>query len=292
MRRFKRFLRTAGEFFHLLFTHYMGLFGTIILVIMISGAVFAPFLGTIDPQMSGDFENVLVSPNANNWFGTDDLARDVYSQLLYGTRISLMIGLVAASIAVSIGAFVGLIAGFYGGRIDNVLMKIVDFVMTLPHLPLLITLAAIIGPSVWNVVFVVGGIYWPGIARVVRSQVLSIKERPFIEASRCIGGSNAYLMFGEILPNVVPIMFAEAVLMITEAIYAEAVLSFLGLGDPTTISWGSMLHFAFESGVMSSALWWVLPPIMAIITLIVAFSLLGTAITDVMKPGYKEMRGF
>ncbi|MCP4694722.1 MAG: ABC transporter permease subunit, partial [Desulfobacterales bacterium] len=114
---------------------------------------------------------------------------------------------------------------------------------------------------------------------------------PFVEASRCLGAGDGMLMFSEIMPNVVPLMFAQAVIMITEAIYAEAVLSFLGLGDPTTISWGGMLHFAFESGVMSRAFWWVLPPISCIVALIVSFSFLGTAMSDVMTPGYREKRG-
>jgi peptide/nickel transport system permease protein len=171
-------------------------------------------------------------------------------------------------------------------------MRIVDFFMMLPELPLMIVLAAVLGPSMWNIILVVSLVSWPTTARVVRSQVLSLKERPFVESSRCIGASNFQLMFSEILPNVVPLMFAQAVLMITEAIYAEAVLSFLGLGDPTSISWGMMLHSVFESGVISESYWWVVPPIVSIVTLIVSFSLLGTAVSDILEPGYKEKKGF
>ena len=163
--------------------------------------------------------------------------------------------------------------------------------MMLPVLPLMIILAAVLGPNLWNIILVISVVSWPTTARVVRSQVLSIKERPFVEAARCIGAGNVRLMFGEIMPNVLPLMFAQAVLMITYAIYDEAILAFLGLGDPTRISWGSMLHFAFESGVMARSPWWIGPPIVSIIVLIVGFSLLGTAVTDVLTPQYKEAKG-
>jgi peptide/nickel transport system permease protein len=122
--------------------------------------------------------------------------------------------------------------------------------------------------------------------------VLSLKERPFVEAIRCLGASDITMMFNEILPNVFPVMFAQGVLMVTETIYAESVLSFLGLGDPTRVSWGTMLHFCFESGTMARAPWWVLPPIVCIVSLIISFSFLGTAITDILTPGYKEKMGY
>ena len=279
-------------FFKLLFGHRMGLSGFSIILLFGFVSVFAPLLATVDPSRSGEFENILLSPSSQFWFGTDDLARDVWSQILYGARVSLTVGFIAAFITVVTGTLVGLVAGYYGKLVEELLMRIVDFFMMLPELPLMIVLAAVLGPSMWNIIFVVSLVSWPTTARVVRSQVLSLKERPFVEASRCIGAGNVKLMFGEILPNVVPLMFAQAVIMITEAIYAEAVLSFLGLGDPTSISWGMMLHFAFESGVMARALWWVMPPIFSIVALIVSFSLLGTAISDILEPGYKEQKGY
>jgi len=280
------------EFIQLLFGHPMGIAGFAIIMLFLAMAVFAPFMGTVDPSMSGDVDNLLLPPSSQFWFGTDDLARDIYSQTIYGSRISLTIGFVAALITVFSGALVGLIAGYYGKMVGEVLMRIVDFFMMLPELPLMIVLAAVLGPSMWNIILVVSLVSWPTTARVVRSQVLSLKERPFVESSRCIGASNFQLMFSEILPNVVPLMFAQAVIMITEAIYAEAVLSFLGLGDPTSISWGMMLHFVFESGVISESYWWVIPPIVCIVALIVSFSLMGTAVSDVLEPGYKEKKGF
>ena len=280
------------EFFQLLFGHPMGFVGVAIITLFLAMALFAPFLGTVDPSASGDVNNLLMPPSSQFWLGTDDLARDIWSQTIYGSRISLTIGFVAALITVFSGTFLGLIAGYYGKWLDEVLMRIVDFFMMLPELPLMIVLAAVLGPSLWNIILVVSLVSWPTTARVVRSQVLSLKERPFVESSRCIGASNFQLMFAEILPNVVPLMFAQAVLMITEAIYAEAVLSFLGLGDPTSISWGMMLNSVFESGVIAESYWWVVPPIVSIVTLIVSFSLLGTAVSDILEPGYKEKKGF
>jgi len=280
------------EFFQLLFGHPMGLGGSIIILLFIIMAFFAPFLGTQDPAASGEIENLLQPPTAEFWLGTDDLGRDIWSQIIYGSRISLSIGFIAALITVFVGTLVGLTSGYYGKFLDEILMRIVDFFMMLPELPLMIVLAAVLGPNMWNIIMVVTLVSWPRTARVVRSQVLSLKERPFIESSRCIGASNFQLMFSEILPNVVPLMFAQAVLMVTEAIYAEAVLSFLGLGDLTSISWGMMLHSVFESGVIAESYWWVAPPIISIVTLIVSFSLLGTAVSDILEPGYKEKKGY
>jgi peptide/nickel transport system permease protein len=285
------FWKKLKEFTITLLGNGMGRIGVILIGLIIIAALLAPFLGTVNPQKAGKAADILLPPSTQHWLGTDDLGRDVWSQVIFGSRISLAIGLITALLTVVSGTLIGLIAGFYGGMVEEVLVRVVDFFMMLPVLPLMIILAAVLGPSLWNIIFVISVISWPTTARVVRSQVLSVKERPYVEASRCIGAGNVKLMLGEILPNVVPLMFAQAVLMITEAIYSEAVLSFLGLGDVTRISWGYMLHFAFDSGVMASSPWWIGPPIACIIMVIVGFSLLGTAISDVLNPGYRELKG-
>jgi len=269
----------------------MGRAGLIIFFIFLCFAIFAPFLRTTDPVQSGEVKNLLKPPSTEFWLGTDDLARDIWSQVVYGSRISLSIGFLSGLLSIIIGSFVGLMAGFFGGKVEEILMRIVDFFMMLPELPLMIVLAAVLGPSIWNIILVVSIVNWPTTARVVRSQVLSLKERAFVEASKCIGANNSYLIFREIFPNVIPLILAQTVLMVTWAVYAESVLSFLGLGDPTTMSWGMMLHFAFESGAMSSALYWVIPPIVCIVFLILGFTFFGTAISVIMKPGYRETRG-
>ena len=284
-------LRSTWKLLKLLVTHRMGVVGVVIFVILAIIVVFGPFLRTVDPIRPGIPENILVPPSTQFWFGTDNLARDIWSQAILGARIALLVGFLAAGATVAVGTLIGLIAGYFGGKIDEVLMRIVDFFMMLPYLPLMIVLAAVLGPSIWNVILVVSITYWPFTARVIRSQVLSLKERVFVESSRSVGASDSLLIFGEIMPNVVPLMFAEAVLMVTWAIYAEAVLAFLGLGDPTTISWGMMLNFAMGSGVMTMAPWWVIPPIVCICATILAFTFLGTAVSDILKPGYREARG-
>jgi peptide/nickel transport system permease protein len=291
MKKFLSLLKNVHQFFHLLLGHSMGKIGAILITLVLIAALLAPYLGTVDPQASGKREDILTVPSTKHWLGTDDLGRDVWSQIIFGSRVSLAIGLITAFVTVVTGTLIGLIAGYYGGLIEEVLVRVIDFFMMLPVLPLMIILAAVLGPNLWNIILVISVVSWPTTARVVRSQVLSIKERPYVEAARCIGAGNVRLMFSEIMPNVLPLMFAQAVLMITYAIYDEAILAFLGLGDPTRISWGSMLHFAFESGVMSRSPWWIGPPIASIIALIVGFSLLGTAVTDVMTPQYKETEG-
>jgi peptide/nickel transport system permease protein len=279
------------DFFQLLLQHKMGRAGIIIFLLFLFLALFAPFLHTMDPVKSGEVNNILKPPSVQFWLGTDDLARDIWSQVVFGSRISLTIGFLSGLFSIIIGSLVGLIAGFYGGKIEEILMRIVDFFMMLPELPLMIVLSAVLGPSIWNIILVVSVVNWPSTSRVVRSQVLSLKERAFVEASKSIGASDSYLIFREIFPNVIPLILAQTVLMVTWAVYAESVLSFLGLGDPSTITWGMMLHFAFESGAMSSALYWVIPPIVCIVTLILGFTFLGTAISDIMKPGYREALG-
>ncbi len=291
MTKFKRSFNNFKYFMWILFKHRMGRAGIIIFLIFLFFALFAPVLRTTDPVHSGEVVNILKPPSFEFWLGTDDLARDIWSQVLYGSRMSLTIGALSGLFSILIGSFIGLMAGFYGGKVEEILMRIVDFFMMLPELPLMIVLAAVLGPSIWNIILVVSIVNWPTTARVVRSQVLSLKERAFVESAKCIGASNFYLIFREILPNVIPLILAQTVLMVTWAIYAESVLSFLGLGDPTNITWGMMLNFAFESGAMSSALYWVIPPIVCIVTLILGFTFLGTAISDIMKPGYKESRG-
>jgi len=284
-------LRGLEKSLKLILTHGMGKAGIAIFVLFIIMVIFGPYMRTVDPMRTGLPQNILQPPSSQFWFGTDHLARDIWSQTIYGARIALLVGSVAAIVTVAVGTLVGLISGYFGGKLDEVFMRIVDFFMMLPYLPLMIVFAAVLGPNIWNIIIVISITYWPYTARVIRSQVLSIKERAFVEASRSVGASDNLLIFGEIMPNVVPLMFAEAVLMVTSAIYAEAVLAFLGLGDPTTISWGMMLHFAYQSGLMSMAPWWVIPPITCIVLTILAFTFLGTAVSDVMKPGYREARG-
>jgi len=264
----------------------MGILGFSVILIYLLLALFAPQFSTFDPKES-QRGFVLVPPSDKFLIGTDNVGRDIFSQLIYGSRVSIMIGILAAAISAIIGSIIGLLSGYYGGRIDEILMRIVDAIMVLPRLAIMIVLAAILGPSVWNIILVIGVLGWVYTARVVRAQVLSVKERPFVEAARCIGASNLSIMFGEILPNVFPIIFVQTTLGIGWAIYSEATLSFLGLGDPTVITWGQMLHFCWQSGVMSYAWWWAIPPGLTITFLILGFSFLGSGLNEVLNPRYR-----
>jgi len=284
-------LQSFKEFSRLVMQHRMGIAGIILFAIFGFIAIFAPFLRTVDPMRGGLPVNILEPPSSQFWLGTDNLARDVWSQTVYGTRISLTIGFIAAFVTVGIGTLLGLIAGYFRGKIEEVVMRIVEYFMMLPFLPLMLVFTAVMGQNIWNVVLLIGVLAWTGTARIIRSQVLSLRERAFVEASRSVGAGDRLLIFGEIMPNVVPLVFAQGIVLCTWAIYAEATLAFLGLGDPNVMSWGKMLNLAYTSGYLTRAPWWVIPPIACIVLLILAFTFLGTAVSDIMKPGYREARG-
>jgi len=284
----KSALRTRfEEFLRSFLASKMGVIGAALVLLFVVMALFAPLLVTHDPYKLGSPEEVLLPPSSEFLLGTDNVGKDIYSQLVVGAKISLLIGFLAAGIAAIIGSTVGLVSGYYGGVVDNLLMRIVDIFMAIPSLPVMIVLAAILGPSIWNIIIIIAVLGWPSTARIVRSQVLSIKERPFVEAARCIGASDLSLMFSEIMPNVIPVVSAQTIMMVANAIYNESVLSFLGLGDPLHISWGMMLHYAFTSGVMTTAWWWSIPPGLAIALLVLGFAFLGSALNEVLNPRFR-----
>lgn len=221
--------------------------------------------------------------------GTDHMGSDLWTQLVYGTRISLVIGLSAAVISVAVGTAIGIICGYLGGVIDEFIMRAVDVFLAIPVLPILIILGAILGKSIWNIVILVSAFAWMNTARLVRSQTLSLRERIFIEAAKASGGSDIYIMSTHILPNVLPLVFASMVLLIPTAILTEASLSFLGFGDPRVATWGRMLHNARGFGAFTTlAWWWLVPPGLAITFLSLAFVFIGNTINEIFNPKYRE----
>ncbi|MDD2201188.1 MAG: ABC transporter permease [Firmicutes bacterium] len=221
--------------------------------------------------------------------GVDHMGSDLWSQLIHGTRIALAIGLSSAFIAIVIGTTVGLSAGYFGGAIDEFLMRLADVLMSLPGLPVLIILGSLFGKSVVNIVIMLAIFSWMGIARLVRSQTLSLKERMFVEAARASGASGGYIMREHILPNVMPLIFANLVLRIPGAILTEASLSFLGLGDPRVPTWGRMLQNAKQFGAFTRlAWWWLVPPGLALTFLSLAFVLIGNSVNEIYNPRYRE----
>jgi peptide/nickel transport system permease protein len=221
-------------------------------------AVFAPWLSPYRPDQI--VARPYSPPNSQNWLGTDNLGQDVLTQIIYGSRVSLLVGLVVALAATLIGTAVGLVSGYYRGNVDESLMRLTDIMLILPQLPLMIILAAYLGPSLTTIIVVLTITAWPLVARVIRSQTLSLRERPFTDASRVIGASSGRIMFTVIVPNLVTLIAANVVLMITTAVVGEAGLDFIGLGNPSVVSWGTMLYWAQAYALFNGAWWWVLAP--------------------------------
>lgn len=234
---------------------------------------------------TGAVADILQAPSWRHWLGTDELGRDVMALLATGARISLLVGITASIISIAIGTFVGVTAGYCGRWVDAVLMRITDIFLVLPWLVLMLTLAALLGPSLFNIIMVIGLTGWTGTARVVRSQTLSLKQRPFIERSVALGGGDLFIIRWHILPNVFPLIFANTVLVVAVAILSETSLSFLGMGDPATVSWGSMLYHAFDSGAAGlGAHWYLIPPGLCVVLSVLAFTWVGQALDDVLHP--------
>lgn len=265
----------------------MGLVGLAMLVVILTVAIFAPILAPYDPNSSEGTtaSEIYNPPSSKYWFGTDDAGKDVLSSFIYGARISLIVGFFAAFISIVIGGVIGVVAGFYGGRIENTLMRFTDTMLVIPDLPLIVVIVALTRPSLLNIIFVIGLLGWTTTARIVRSQTLAVKSRKFVLRARAIGAGNWHIIVHHILPLVMPLLVVNAILVISLAILNESTLSFLGLGDPTAISWGQMLNFAFGRGAMSAGAWWALvAPGLGIVWVVLGLTLLGHGLEQVLNP--------
>jgi peptide/nickel transport system permease protein len=264
----------------------MGRAGLMMILAILVIIIVGPIVFSFDAAGYGSSASaILQPPSAEHWMGTDELGRDVFRQILIGGRISLLVGISATAIAIVLGAGIGLISGYYAGWRDTTLMRITDFFLVIPTLPLIIVLAALFGQSILVTSLVIGLTSWPPTARIIRSQVLSLRERPLVMRVRSLGASDVRTVGVHILPNVSPLIFANLVLVLAGAILAEASLAFLGLGDPVHVSWGTMLHYAFTSGAMSRGAWWYfLPPGIGIVIIVLGFSLVGHSLDRVSNP--------
>lgn len=265
----------------------IGVFGMVLLLLAILMAVFASYLAPYDPYapVKVTIDDIYAPPSPEHLLGTDDAAKDVLSNFIYGSRVSLIVGFFASFISIFIGGVIGIVAGFYGGRTETVLMRFTDIMLVIPDLPLAVVLVALTKPSLMNIIFVIGIIGWTGTARLVRSQTLTVKERKFVLRARAIGAGRPYIVRRHILPLVLPLMVANTVLVISLAILEESTLSFLGLSDPTIISWGQMLNYAFTRGAMSAGAWWALvPPGFGIVWVVLGCTLLGHGMEQVLNP--------
>jgi len=269
----------------------MAMLGLIMLVVMLVLATFANYLAPYDPK---SYEGIGASdvynpPSAQHWLGTDDAGKDVLSSFMYGARNSMIVGFFAAFIAMVIGGVIGILAGFYGGRTENILMRLTDMMLVIPDLPLIIIIVALTRQSLFNIIFVIGIFGWTTTARVVRSQTLAVKSRKFVLRARAIGGGNWHIIRRHILPLVLPLLIVNAILVISNAILYESTLSFFGLNDPSAISWGQMLNYAFLRSAMSTNAWWaLLVPGIGILWVVLGLTLFGQGLEQVLNPRLEE----
>ncbi len=276
-----------AKLWHTFRRNRMAVVGLVMLVLAVVIAVFAPVVAPYDPAASVrvTIEDIYARPSPQHLLGTDDAGKDVLSNFIFGARISLIVGFFASFISIFIGGVIGITAGFYGGRAENLLMRFTDIMLVIPDLPLIVVIIALTRPSLWNIIFVIGLLGWTTTSRLVRSQTLAVKSRKFVERARALGAGNMHIIRHHILPLVMPLIVVNTVLVISLAILNESTLSFLGLGDPTALSWGQMLNFAFSRGAMSAGAWWVLVvPGFGIVWVVLSLTLLGQGLEQVLNP--------
>ncbi len=269
-------------------SHRMGAAGTVIVAFFFALAVFGPLIApySVDPA-SDDVDELYLMPSPEHWMGTDSRGVDIYSQLLYGARTSIIVGIFAAIIASLMGAAIGLYSGYAGGWQDEVIMRINDVILSIPWLVLMILLAAMAGEITLALLIVIIGVTgWSGTARLVRAQVLSLRERMYVERARAIGSSDLHIINKHIMPNAFPLIFANTILTVAISILSEATLSFLRMRPVGTTTWGTMLSYAEQSSVtlQSGLIWWILAPGLCIVFLVLGFTLLGHALDEVVNP--------
>ena len=275
--------RRMGDSWRVFRRSRQGLVGLAILFVFVLIALVGPEI-VGQPDRAGT-NPTLLDPSGEHLFGTDRAGRDIFTLVVHGTRISIVVGLVASVITVLIGASVGIVAGFLGGKTDTFLLAVMNFFYVLPTLVLAIVLATLIGPSLLNVIIVIGITSWAGTALIIRSQTLSVRERTFVDRARAYGASNIRLMTRHVFPNVFALILANATLTVAAAIFLETTLSFLGVGDKSTFSWGRILEDAFDAGALSlGKFFWFVPPGLGVVLVVLAFTLVGQAFDEVLNP--------
>lgn len=260
----------------------LALLGAIIVGIMVFIAIFAPFIAAYDPNEI-NLEKALIGPSKDNLMGTDSLGRDLFSRMVFGARISLSVGFVAVGIALLIGVILGSIAGYYGGWIDSVISRFIDMMLCFPTYFLILFVIAIVGPNIFNIMVVIGVTTWMGVARLIRAEILSLKEREFIEAARAIGAGDLRIIVRHLIPNGLGPVLVSATLGVAGAILLESGLSFLGLGvQPPTSSWGNILTEA--KSTLGIAWWITVFPGIAILITVLGYNLLGEGLREIFNP--------
>ncbi len=261
--------------------------GLVMLALFVAMALTAPLFADRSElkAVAGRNNPDLAAPNGTFWLGTDEIGRDVFALVMWGARVSIYIGVLATVVAVFVGSLIGLVAGYAKGWLGRVMLAIDDFFLVLPFIPLAIVLALLLGRSPTVMALVIGGTFWAGGARLVRAQVLSLRERGYVERATALGASSRYIVTRHVLPGVAPLIIANASLIVPGAILAESTLAFLGLGDRFSPSWGKVLEGAQSSGALTLNAWWYyLPPGLCIIGIVLAFTLVGNALQRIFDP--------
>jgi peptide/nickel transport system permease protein len=282
------YVRALKGFWKVYRSNRMGMIGLAILAAFILAAVFARYIAPYDPTEVFVGQGLL-PPTSQHLFGTNEAGQDLFSQVIYGTQASLIVGFAASLIAATVGTLVGVFAGYFSGLVREFLMRLTDFFIVIPSLVLMIVLASVLGAGLTSIILAIGLVGWTGTARVVMSQTLSVRERAFIEASKAAGAGDFYTLGSHVLPNVMPVVFANTVLTVANSILYESVLTFLGLGNPTQVTWGQILQFAFVSGAITTAWWYVIPPGLSIMLVVLAFSLTGYSLDEIFNPRVRKI---
>lgn len=282
--------RRGREFIRSTCGSRMARLGMGIIVFFILMAIFGPMIMPFKTtDIAASRAEIFNPPSAAHLLGTDNQGRDVLAYLMSGARTSLFVGATATLISMVLGTMIGITAGYLGGWVDTLLMRITDFFLVLPWLPFCMVLAAILGNSMWNIILVIGLTGWAGTARVIRAQTLSIKEQQYVERTVSLGAGKWHIMIRHILPNVFPLVFSESILIISSSILTETSLAFLGLGDPTSPSWGAMLNDAYSTGAMTNGAWYYfIAPGVCVILVTLSFTLMGYAFDEILNPKLKK----
>jgi peptide/nickel transport system permease protein len=269
--------------------------GFAIVFAFVAVALLSPVI--LDQAAKTKVGPVFQHPSAHHLLGLDGGGADMVSLLVAGTRVSLLVGFAAALVSAFIGGTVGLLSGFFGGKTDVVLMRLTDYVLVIPDIPLMIVTAALFGRSLTNIILIIGVIYWTTTARLIRSQVKSVRERVYVQRARALGAGNTRLIGKHVLPQVAPLLIANTVLLVAYAIFAETFITFLGLGDPSVISWGRLIENAFtDDAILNDAWWAIVPPGLCVTLVVLGSTMFGQSLEDALNPrlrvGHLSVRPF
>jgi peptide/nickel transport system permease protein len=294
-KQFARQRRRQGwsDFWRRMRADRLAMLGLLVLIGFTIMALIAPWISPKSGLSATEsIDNPLwAKPSRDYPLGTDHLGRSVAAQFIWGSRVSLLVGLAATVLTIAIGSLVGITAGYFGGAADTVLMRLTDWFLVIPFLPFAIALAAVLERSLWSIVLVIGVTSWPGTARLLRAQVLTVKQRLYVDRARSLGATRGHVVRRHILPNVAPLILANVTLAVPISILTETTLSFLGLGDPTRASWGKTLEEAFNAGAITLHAWWYyLPAGIGIVMVVLAFTLFGRAMEEILDPRLRERR--